>query len=243
MQTRLSTDADHYYISYVRPLGKGTIGFSWIQVGAGTLTRTTTTDAFNEVITTGVFSYFSNAYLLSYGLPLNPNIAFGLTAKYLTSDMYQITGGQAYGYSVTPGIMLNLNNSKFTIGAKIDELLNEQSWGTGTVEKVPPKARLGVALKEPRGLPLGSTVALDLAQLLKSNYATEVSAGYEWSSYAKASEDKAKGGLSLRVGYTESALTAGAGFRSGVAQIDYAYVQQMSLSRSNVHRISLSGKW
>jgi len=233
MQTRLSTDADHYYISYVRPLGKGTIGFSWIQVGAGTLTRTTTTDAFNEVITTGIFSYFSNAYLLSYGLPLNPNISFGMTAKYLTSDMYQISGGQAYGYSVTPGIMLNLNNSKFTIGAKIDELLNEQSWGTGTVEKVPPKARLGVALKEPRGLPLGSTVALDLAQLLKSNYATEVSAGYEWS----------RDGLAIRTGYTESALTAGAGFQSGVAQIDYAYVQQMSLSRENVHRISLSGKW
>jgi hypothetical protein len=129
--------------------------------------------------------------------------------------------------------MLNLNNSKFTIGAKIDELLNEQSWGTGTVEKVPPKARLGVALKEPRGLPLGSTVALDLAQLLKSNYATEVSAGYEWS----------RDGLAIRTGYTESALTAGAGFQSGVAQIDYAYVQQMSLSRENVHRISLSGKW
>lgn len=231
MQTRLSTDADHYYISYVRPLGKGTIGFSWIQVGAGTLTQTTTTDAFNEVITTGVFSYFSNAYLLSYGLPLNPNIAFGLTAKYLTSDMYQITGGQAYGYSVTPAIMIT--NDKFSFGAKIDELLNEQSWGTGTVEKVPAKARVGVALKEPRGLPAGSTVALDLAQLLKSNYMTEVSAGYEW----------ARDGLAIRAGYTESALTAGAGFRSGVTQLDYAYVQQLSLSRENVHRISLSGKW
>jgi len=242
MQTKLSTDTDHYYISYVRPLGKGTLGISWIQVGIGTITQTAATpDAWNEVQNISVFSYFSNAYMLSYGLPLNPNISFGLTAKYLTSDMFQIAGGQAYGYSVTPGFLLVLRpavakgetSGGVRVGVKIDELLNEQSWGTGTTEKVPAKARLGIAVKEPRGLLAGSTLALDLAQTLKSNYATELSAGYEWS----------KDGLSLRAGYTESVFTAGAGFKSGVAQIDYAYVQQTSLSKENVHRISLSGKW
>ena len=234
MQTKLSTDTDHYYISYVRPLGKGTLGLSWIQVGIGTITQTAaTTDAWNEAQNISVFSYFSNAYMLSYGLPLNPNISFGLTAKYLTSDMFQIAGGQAYGYSVTPGILAKLGTRPVTLGFKIDELLNEQSWGTGTTEKVPAKARLGVAVKPGKGILSSSTLALDLAQTLKSNYATEVSAGYEWS----------KDGLSLRAGYTESVFTAGAGFKSGVAQIDYAYVQQTSLSKENVHRISLSGKW
>jgi len=232
MQTKLSTDTDHYYISYVRPLGRGTLGISWIQVGIGTITQTSATlDAWNEVQTINVFSYFSNAYMLSYGLPLNPNISVGMTAKYLTSDMFQIAGGQAYGYSVTPGLLLVLRNVR--MGVKIDELLNEQSWGTGTTEKVPAKARLGVAVKPAKGLLNNSTLALDLAQTLKSNYAAELSAGYEWS----------KDGLSLRAGYTESVFTAGAGFRSGVAQIDYAYVQQTSLSKENVHRISLSGKW
>jgi hypothetical protein len=238
MQTRLSTDTDHYYISYVRPLGRGTLGVSWIQISAGTLTQTSATpDAWNEVQNLGVFSYFSNAYLLSYGLPLNPNISIGMTAKYLTSDMYQITGGQAYGYSVTPGILLKLgarDPRPLTIGFKVDELVNEQSWGTGTSEKAPAKARLGIALRiPPRLAGAGSVLALDLAQILKSDYSTEISAGYEWS----------RDGLSIRAGYTEATLTAGAGFKSGVAQIDYAYVQQTSLSRENVHRISLSGKW
>jgi hypothetical protein len=237
MQTRLSTDTDHYYISYVRPLGRGTLGVSWIQISAGTLTQTSATpDAWNEVQNLGIFSYFSNAYLLSYGLPLNPNISIGMTAKYLTSDMYRITGGQAYGYSVTPGILLKLgarDPRPLTIGFKIDELVNEQSWGTGTIEKTPAKARVGMALKQYKGILAGSTFALDLAQILKSNYNTEVAVGYEW----------ARDGLAVRAGYADAALTAGAGFRSGVAQIDYAYVQQTSLSRDNVHRISLSGKW
>jgi len=228
-QTRLSTDADHYYVSYVFPLKRGAIGISWIQVGMGTITRTTTTDAFNEVITTGIFSYFSNAYLFSYGLPINPNISFGLTAKYLTSDMFQIAGGQAYGYSLTPGIILHVTRYSLpvTIGLKIDELLNEQKWGTGTVEKVPPIVRLGFAYKTINpGL-----FAIDISQIMKSGYSTEISAGYEWE----------RDGLSLRLGYAENGLTAGAGFISGHARLDYAYVAQRDLSKENIHRVSLSG--
>ena len=235
MQTRLSSDTDHYYISFVFPLKRGAIGISWIQVGMGTITQTTTTDAFNEVITTGIFSYFSNAYLLSYGLPISPNISFGLTAKYLTSDMFQIAGGQAYGYSVTPGVLLRITRFALPIslGLKIDELINEQKWGTGTIEKAIPKARMGISTKLTDGIFSGSTFALDLAQYLRRSYQSEISLGYEW----------ARDGIALRVGYAESSLTAGAGFRSGVAQIDYAYIQQTSLSRENVHRVSLSGKW
>jgi hypothetical protein len=225
-QTRLSTDADHYYVSYVFPLKRGAIGISWIQVGMGTITRTTTTDAFNEVITTGIFSYFSNAYLFSYGLPINPNISFGLTAKYLTSDMFQIAGGQAYGYSLTPGFLIKLKQG-LQAGLKIDELLNEQKWGTGTVEKVPPTVRLGLAYKTINpGL-----FVIDISQIMKSGYSTEISAGYEWE----------RDGLSLRLGYAENGLTAGAGFISGHTRLDYAYVAQRDLSKENVHRVSLSG--
>ncbi|MBI5701147.1 PorV/PorQ family protein [Candidatus Saganbacteria bacterium] len=231
MQTKLSTDTDHYYISYATKLGKGTLGISWIQVSLGNITQTTTTDAFNEVITTNVFSYFSNAYLLAYGLPITPNISFGMTAKYLTSDMFGIAGGQAYGYSFSPAFLIKARGWSF--GAKVDELANEQKWETGTAEKVPPKARVGISFMEPRGLPAGSTVAIDVAQTLRSSYSPEFAFGYEYK----------KGDLALRAGLLDSNLTAGAGFRSGKASLDYAYVQQSSVSRNNVHRISLSGKW
>ena len=220
-QTKLSTDTDHYYISYVRPAFGGAIGISWIQIGLGTITQTSSeVNSNNEVQTISVFSYFSNAYLLSYGKELNNHISAGLTAKYLTSDMFQIAGGQAYGYSLSPGIMIRLRKG-LQAGVKIDELINQQSWGTGTAEKVPPVARIGLAYKAVNpGL-----FAIDLSQILKSGYSTAVSLGYEW----------AMDGLSLRIGYMENGLTAGAGFIAGHARVDYAYV--------SAHRVSLSANW
>jgi len=256
MQTKLSTDADHYYVSFVRPALGGTLGVSWIQVGLGNITQTSNeVDVHNEVQNISIFSYFSNAYLLSYGKKLNEHILIGLTGKYLTSDMFGISGGQAWGYSVTPGVLFKINVGTglvpvrtertttrvvptFTVGLKIDELFNRQSWGTGTVENVPPKLRLGLAYHSPNpGL-----FAVDISQTIKSNYAAEVSAGYEW----------AKDGLALRLGYTDGGFTAGAGFAVNharheperfMARVDYAYVTQRALSKENVHRVSLSGVW
>ena len=109
MQTRLSTDADHYYISYVRPALGGTLGISWIQVGLGSINQTSAeVDINNEVQNLSIFSYFSNAYLLSYGKNLNEHISVGLTGKYLTSDMAGVSGGQGRGVNVTPGLLIRL---------------------------------------------------------------------------------------------------------------------------------------
>lgn len=228
MQTKLSTDADHYYISYIRPAFGGTLGVSWIQIGLGNITETSKeVDANNEVVNLSIFSYFSNAYMLTYGRKLNDKISIGLTTKYLTSDMF-IAEGQASGYSVTPGLLLKPANN-WRLGIKIDELLNSQQWGTGTVEQVPPKLRIGLAYaKSNPGM-----FAVDVSQILKSGYGAEASIGYEWSSE----------GLSFRAGYADGGLTAGAGFESGHTRVDYAYVTQKDLSKENVHRISLSGIW
>ncbi|NQT30539.1 MAG: PorV/PorQ family protein [Candidatus Saganbacteria bacterium] len=229
MQTKLSTDANHYYVSYVRPALGGTIGISWIQVGIGDITQTSAeVDVNNEVVDLSVFSYFSNAYLVAYAKKITQKLSFGLTAKYLTSDMLQISGGHASGYSITPGLLLKFREG-WSLGAKVDELINAQHWGTGTVEKVPPVFRLGLAYTKSRiGL-----FALDLAQTLRRGYSTLASVGYEW----------AEEGLSFRLGYATSGLTAGAGFEAGHTRVDYAYVTQPNLSRDNVHRVSLTGKW
>jgi len=222
MQTRLATDADHYYLSYVQPAFGGTLGISWIQVGLGSITETSSeVDSNNEVVDLSVFSYFSNAYMIAYGKELNERVSVGLTAKYLASDMFQISGGQASGYSVSPGVLVRLPNN-WRLGVTVDELINSQEWGTGTVEQVPPKLRLGLAYaKTNPGL-----FAIDVSQTLRSGYAATAALGYEW----------AQDGFSLRAGYADG-LTAGAGFAAKNARIDYAYVTQNELSRNNVHRI------
>jgi hypothetical protein len=228
MQTRLSTDTDHYYVSYVNPAFGGVLGISWIQVGLGNIIQTSSeVDVHNEVQNINVFSYFSNAYLLSYGKEINERLSVGVTAKYLTSDMFQVQGGQASGYSVSPGVLIKL--SKFRIALKLDDIINQQTWGTGAVEQVPPKLRIGLAYQSPNpGL-----FAVDISQTISPGYAPAVSAGYEWN----------ERGMSLRTGYTEGGFTAGAGFAIQHARVDYAYVNQRALSKDNVHRISLSGVW
>ncbi len=228
MQTKLSSDADHFYLSYVQPLFGGTLGVSWIQIGTGSISQTSKeVDGYNQVQILSIFSYFSNAYLFSYGKALTDRINLGITGKLLTSDFNTISGGQAYGYSISPGLQIKLND-QITLGAKLDEMLNEQKWGTGTQEKSPSKLRIGLSLKNRFGL-----FALDASQVLKSAYGTELASGYEYK----------YGSLALRAGLNDAGMTAGVGFGIEQTQIDYAYVVQNNLTRSNAHRISLAGRW
>jgi hypothetical protein len=235
MQTKLSTDADHYYVSYVMPLLYGGLGISWVQVGMGSITQTSgTTDAFNDVETLGIFSYYSNAYLLSYGQKITEDLSFGITAKYLTSDMpglVSIEGGSAYGYSITPGILYK-PMPELSIGLKIDELINSQKWGTDTEEIVPSKYRLGISYLMPL-YDIQLLLSGDMSQINKEGYVAEAGLGAE----LKANM------FSLRLGYAETAMTAGIGFRQGYVGIDYAYVAQTALTKENVHRVSLTGYW
>ncbi len=237
MQTKLSTDADHYYVSYVTPLLGGGLGISWIQVGMNSITQTgNSTSEYNEVTNLGIFSYFSNAYLLAYGRNITDNLSFGITAKYLTSDMpglVSIEGASAYGYSITPGLLYKPTR-ELSIGLKIDELINYQKWGTDAEEIVPSISRLGISYATRVPL-LGNPLLLsgDISQINKAGYVPEGSAGAE----AKF------GQIAFRIGYSEQSMTGGAGFEADHISIDYAYVTQTSLTKDNVHRVSLTGRW
>ncbi len=239
MQTKLSTDANHYYVSYVQPLFGGVVGISWIQVTLGDIYETgSTTNEFNEVVPLGIFSYYSNAFMLAYGQNFNDELSWGVTAKYLTADMPGLVsheGASAWGYSITPGILYKRalgGISTLSLGFKIDELSNSQKWGTGTEENVPPKYRFGISYLTSL---MGHLVRVsgDYAQIAKSDYIGEGAAGLEVG----------RDGISVRVGVLDSSMTAGVGFQDKHIGLDYAYVNQLALTRENVHRISLSGRW
>ena len=241
MQTKLSTDANYYYVSYVQPIelkgvndnelkrDLGTIGISWIQIGLGNIANTASgVDRYNEVTTIGNFNYAANAYMLAYGKSLNDKLSLGVTAKYLTSDMYSISGGSAYGYSISPALLFKATE-RVSAGLVLHEMVNAQKWGTDTVETVPSKLKLGVAFRLPAGLIFSS----DFAQQLKSAYSPTASFGLEWGYKT----------LAFRAGNDEGALTGGFGFRIERVGFDYAYVSQSAMSKDNVHRLSLSGYW
>ncbi len=229
MQTKLSTDADHYYVSYVRPAFGGAIGLAWVQLGLGNLVLTSgEVGPNNEVQPLGACGYFSSAYLFSYGRKLTDRLSVGLTGRYLVSDMSGVGGGQASGYSLAPGLLWRPGDN-FNLGARLDDAVNQQTWGTGAAEQASPKLHLGLAY---RSLSPG-TFSLEISQVVRAAYAPEVCAGYEW----------ANNFWSFRTGWMGGGLTAGAGFALAQARVDYAYVNQPDLTVTNVHRISLSGRW
>jgi hypothetical protein len=234
MQTKLSTDADHYYVSFVMPFMGGGLGLSWIQIGMGSITQTSTVDAFNDVQNLGVFSYYSNAYIASYGANITDKLSFGVTAKYLTSGMpglVSIEGADAYGYSLTPGIQYKVSD-RLMLGLKIDELVNYQKWGTDTEEIAPSITRFGLAYRTSiYNLPL--LLSGDVSQINRSGYVPTGSGGAELTF----------GSIAFRLGVSDSVMTAGAGFAMEHIRIDYAYVTQTNLTTDNVHRVSLTGMW
>ena len=235
MQTKLSTDADHYYVSYVSPFMGGAFGVSWIQVSTGSIPETLgSVNVSNEVTTLGIFSYYSNAYLLAYGRNITDTLSFGITAKYLTSDMPGLVsaeGGSAYGYSITPGLLFK-PTPYLSMGLTIDDLVNYQKWGTDEEERAPSKTRFGLAYSTSLfSLPL--LLAGDVTQINQEGYVAESGAGAELT----------MGQIAFRVGYVEQEMTAGAGFTCDHIKIDYAYVTQTALTKDNVHRVSLTGVW
>lgn len=230
MQTRLSTDADHYYISVAFPNnGWGNFGVSWVQMGLGDITRTASSvEAHNEVVKLGSFSYTTSAYLLAYGREFFNNLSLGVTGKYLTASMLDIAGGQASGYGLDLGALFKPNAS-LSLGLKVEDVVSELSWTTGTKEKPPMRVKGGVALRFD-----GLILASEVRQIIRRGYSPTLSAGFDWNFFD---------GVSLRAGYNEEGFTAGAGFRVDSVSVDYAYVTLSSLSRDNTHRISLSGRW
>lgn len=234
MQTQLSTDADNYYISVVMPFLSGGLGISWIRVSTGSILQTSgTTDAYNEVQNLSEFSYYSDAYLLAYGQNITDNLSIGVTAIYLSTNMPGLSdaGGFATGYSLTPGILYKPLKD-LSIGFKIDQFMNRQQWETDTEEIAPSIDRLGIAYS----MKLFSYEVLlcgDASQVNKAGYTAEFNYGTEIS----------KDSISVRCGSSDNAFTAGLGMKFGQVGIDYAYVTQMNLSKNNVNRVSLTGKW
>lgn len=228
MQTRLSSDADYYYLSYVMPLIGGTVGISWSEINAGLVAETSSeVDNYNEIVTLGDFVYLSDAISISYGREIRDNLMFGLGLRYMKAEMGE--GRLSQGYSITPGLLAQ-PGKRLKVGCKLENYIGEV-YG----RELPSKASVGFSIDMERyGL-----ISFDLDKILADKYTAEAKIGYEIG----------KDGLCFRVGIENGKITAGAGFTgeiqkgSGIVRIDYAYVQQTSLTRNNVHRISLSGRW
>ena len=236
MQTKLVTDVDYYYMSYVSPIGQVTNnsqsandawGISWIQgtVSDIPLVSSTNVSTNADLNPNGATNYLTNGLILAYGRMLNERLAGGFSVTGFYEEFPNVTNGKGYGLTLTPGLIY-LVNQELTVGLVLKDIMNYQKWDTATAESVIPVARLGFAYKPWNGL----LATGELTQQLKDGHSAILHGGIEYNWYKV---------IAIRAGYDNNSLTAGVSFTMQEFTAEYAYVGQNNYELGTGHRVGL----
>ena len=259
MQTKLATDVDYYYLSYITgtssplvstPLNdrsasensthhsslithhlSANYGISWIMASVSGITLVDTTNATvtSDITNATMTDYYANAIMLAYGTGLTDSLAIGLSLTGFYQDFKEIAQGKGWGVTLTPGLLCRLSDS-LNFGLTVQDALNYQKWDTTTTEIVIPKLKSGLAWQPWQSFLL----AFEFEQDLDIDHKTLWYAGTEYT----LNEN-----LSLRAGYNDGQLSAGAGFKLGGLYADYAYIGQDKYELGETYRVSLGVKF
>ena len=230
-QRRFSFDRNFNFIGGTLPIANNlSLGIGWAGFRTGNLEArsSNTTDpesifSDDEHAFTGIVSYrYSNRLKLGFGVK-------GLTQKLFDQS--------ASGYSAVVGLLIRPTES-ITIGATLQDLYSRFNWEHGLKEKLPSTFMLGLAFKASQQV----LITLDY-------HHTDAHAIYDkqrWQQFGKyklGSEFYAMPNLPVRVGVTDNAFSAGAGFKVPVSgtqlQLDYHFATQEGINK-NVHAVSLT---
>jgi hypothetical protein len=177
------------------------------------------------------------ALFISYGRDVKENLSLGGSLKLIRQDL---AGNGSFGIGADLGMLYRMSKA-FTLGARFADVTTTQLfWDGGTRETIKPSLYVGGAYRfDLEGLHLDLVTTADLALTFEGRDKT--------SSFATGSMggDPAFGCeawfhtmFAARVGWQESGVTGGAGFRLGGLGVDYAFVPHDDLGSS--HRVSAS---
>ncbi len=225
-QRRYSFDRNFTFAGAALPLGSHQVlGLSWTGFRVGNIEarqgNTTNPDA--------LFSDNENALALMWGVRVNPWLALGAGAKFVSQNIFTES---ATGYSGSIGLLLK-PTPILSLGAQWQDFLSTYRWSSGRQERFPHTLMLGMALQlTPR-----SVVTLDYHHASAQN-----GTGQNAGAFRFGSEFRALAALPLRVGYSQQAFNLGLGFEIPVAgalmKIDYNFAVQDGLNQEG-HALSL----
>ena len=252
MQAKLATDVNYYYVSYVSgtstPLNDqstrwlseaeatsnhffANYGVSWIMASVSgiTLVDTSNVSANSDITNTHLTNYYGNAIILAYGTGLTDSLAIGISLTGFYQDFKEIAQGRGWGVTLTPGLLYRLSDT-LNFGLTVQDALNYQKWDTKTSEIVIPKLKSGLAWQAWSSILLAAEFEQDFDVDHKVLW-------YVGTEYALNEN------LSLRAGYNDGQLSAGAGFQIGGLNADYAYIGQDKYELGETYRVSLGVKF
>jgi len=175
--------------------------------------------------------------LFSYGRRVGTNLALGGNLKIIRQDL---VNHSSFGMGLDLGLLW-FARPTLRFGARLSDATTTQLfWDTGTRETVNPSLFLGGAFtREITALSVEITAAADLALTFEGREtASSFSGGFLGGDPRLGLEGWFRGLFAARVGWQESGVTAGAGFRILGVGADYAFVPHEDLGSS--HRVSAS---
>ncbi len=172
---------------------------------------------------------------LSYANHLRPNLALGASLKLVRQNLLDHT---SFGIGTDLGLLWTLSE-RFRLGARLSDATTTQLyWDSGRRETINPSLYVGGAYEIPlTGLRTVLALTSDVALTFEGREeASSFSAGEIGGDLRSGLEARFRGIFAGRVGWQESGVTAGAGFRIKGFAVDYAFVPHDDLGSS--HRVS-----
>jgi len=226
MYNVMSMDRMLNSINYVQPVGKiGTFGLSWLNFSVLDIDGRDTTGS-----PTGTFSDSENAFSLSLGRKLSPNLYIGGNTKFF---YHKLSSQKATGYGFDIGAILSIGEI-IKVGGMIQDVASSIKWDTESKlkEEFPKVTRLGISII-PKEIPI--TISVDYEMNTKQDAKYHVGAEY-WIIPS----------IAARLGYDKKNITAGASaiipISSVGLRLDYAFAPDV-LQQWPTHRISLIVKF
>ena len=182
----------------------------------------------------GTFRPYDVTFGLSYARALGDRFAAGLTAKFLYEriDLYSDTG-LAFDLFLTHRALIE----GLVFGASLTNVGGQMNLRTQPFD-LPVAARLGAAWTPDAGAFRGRVTLV--ADVVFPNDATEEKMHFG-AEYRLLSEFALRAGT--RVHYENQGLTAGAGFRTGRLNVDYAFEESKVSGFDDGHKFSLGVAW
>ncbi len=209
--------------TYAHPMESlGTFGISWLNYGVYDIDGRDTLGNPTET-----FSDSENAFSISFGKSLSPNLSIGGSLKYF---LHRLASKQATGYGVDIGVMAKIGKN-IRIGGKIQDISSKIEWDTDSrlEEEFPTVTRLGISIV-PQTTPIKISADIESSSEREARY--HIGAEY-WIIPS----------IAARAGYDSDHITAGGSavfqISSVGLQLDYAFAPD-ELQQWPTHRMSIT---
>ena len=211
-------------------VGKGVLGFLFTGFYSDAIDRRSED---NVGLSEGEFKPYDVAFGVSYAYPLGDSFGIGANAKmvYEKIDIYSGTG-MAFDLFIAHKAMIE----GLMFGASVTNLGGAVTLKEEPID-LPTAVRLGAAWA-PQGGALNGKLTLAADMVFPNDANEKAHVGAE---YRLLPEFVLRVGT--RVNYDNQGLTAGAGFRTGILGVDYAYGESTVEGFDDGHKFSLNLVW